>query len=170
MYGWGLEYCANYWLIRSPRFIQFICLYIMLYLFILITSQVLGHLVTYSILAYLIAALVVYFRLLPSARDRKDQLVSIFNFAMCMEIIIWRLMEVDNTLLICRSSCCLSWSPPSSSTSWEGSSPGGTTGLMHCIQANFDDCSILRPSLLIGHWSILILMTGSGKLQRVTAS
>ena len=38
--------------------------------------QVLGHLVTYSILAYLIAALVVYFRLLPSARDRKDQLVS----------------------------------------------------------------------------------------------
>ena len=42
----------------------------------------LGHLVTYSILAYLIAALVVYFRLLPSARDRKDQLVSIFNFAM----------------------------------------------------------------------------------------
>ena len=38
--------------------------------------QVLGHLVTYSILAYLIAALVVYFRLLPSARDRKEQLVS----------------------------------------------------------------------------------------------
>ena len=43
--------------------------------FLSIKSQVLGHLVTYSILAYLIAALIVYFRLLPSARDRKDQLV-----------------------------------------------------------------------------------------------
>jgi len=43
-------------------------------------KKVLGHLVTYSILAYLIAALVVYFRLLPSARDRKDQLVLFLPF------------------------------------------------------------------------------------------
>jgi len=43
-------------------------------------KKVLGHLVTYSILAYLIAALVVYFRLLPSARDRKDQLILLLPF------------------------------------------------------------------------------------------
>jgi len=43
-------------------------------------KKVLGHLVTYSILAYLIAALIVYFRLLPSARDRKDQLILLLPF------------------------------------------------------------------------------------------
>jgi len=43
-------------------------------------KKVLGHLVTYSILIYLIAALVVYFRFLPWARDRKDQAILLLPF------------------------------------------------------------------------------------------
>jgi len=43
-------------------------------------KKVLGHLVTYSILAYLLAALLVYFHFLPSARDRSHQLVLLLPF------------------------------------------------------------------------------------------
>merc|ERR1719319_904675 len=43
-------------------------------------EQVLSHLVTYSILAYLLAALLVYFHFLPSARDRSHQLVLLLPF------------------------------------------------------------------------------------------
>lgn len=43
-------------------------------------KKVLGHLVTYSILLYLISALVVYFRFLPGARGRQDQAILLLPF------------------------------------------------------------------------------------------
>ena len=150
MYGWGLEYCANYWLIRSPRFIQFVPLYIMLssfYIDHISGAWPLGNLLNLGLFDRRPCRLL---STPPLGQGQKRPAGEHFQLCHELEIIIWRLMEVDNTLLICRSSCCLSWSPPSSSTSWEGSSPGGTTGLMHCIQANFDDWSILRPTLLMG--------------------
>ena len=50
--------------------------------------QVLGHLVTYSILAYLAAALLVYFRLLPSARSKQDQAVRILLLILILILIL----------------------------------------------------------------------------------